>query len=172
MAMDQSGIFAKASNVHRQDSRGTLQLSGPCLDFRRFGGVLFSSKLYAPLDLPKSYRGKKTLAQFQTRKPCQDASVGLPLTCLGGNVRVNKIASQSNSGGLRDFNRPRLGKISSKRGASPRRISFQVGRFSSLSLLHSSTETTTAVSTPLRVTICGPFLRVSSMSSLKRALAS
>src|ERR1700722_3627503 len=55
-------------------------------------------------------------------------------------------------------------------GASNRAL--RLGRAARCSRFHSSIGTNTAASTPRRVTTCGPFLRVVSNNSLKRALAS
>src|SRR4029077_996173 len=105
-------------------------------------------------------------------QPSYCRTVGLRLAQFGHHVRVDQGADQSNPAGLRDLTVPRLGSGISKRGPSPKSTSFQVSRFSSFNLFHSSIETTTAVSIPPRVTTCGPFSSVSSISSLKRAFAS
>lgn len=60
----------------------------------------------------------------------------------------------------------------SARGASARSNSLSVGCAELWKRRHSSNETRTAASTPLRVTICGPSLRLASSISLKRASAS
>src|SRR5258708_38819725 len=104
--------------------------------------------------------------------PSDCRAMGLVLTQFGHHVRVDQVADQSNTAGLRDLTVPRLGSGITNRGPSPKSTSFQVKRFSSFSLYHSSMETTTAVSIPRRVTTCGPFSSVSSISSLKRAFAS
>src|ERR1700732_2702182 len=171
-AMQKTGIFAKTSCVHGQNFRSAFQLCRPNLDFVRLYRVLSTREFYTILNFSERYRREEALAQFKTLQPSGYRTVGLGLAQFGHHVRVDQVADQSNTAGLRDLTVPRLGSGISNRGPSPRSTSFQVKRFSSFSLCHSSMETTTAVSIPRRVTTCGPFSSVSSISSLKRALAS
>ncbi len=66
----------------------------------------------------------------------------------------------------------RSGKTFSNRGPGPRSRVFKPGRADLWTRCHSSMGTSTAASTPRRVTTCGPFLRVVSSSSLNLAFAS
>src|SRR3974390_870086 len=96
----------------------------------------------------------------------------LSLPHFGNDIRVDEVARQSSTVGFRDCTFPRLGRGSVNLGPSPRSTSFHVGCPSLFSLCHSSIEMITAVSTPRRVTTCGPFSSVSSINSLNRDLAS
>src|SRR5580692_3233747 len=94
------------------------------------------------------------------------------LANLGDHIRVEQVACQSNSTGLRKRSLPRLGKGKSKRGPSASKRSFNEGLADACMRRHSFMDTKTAVSTPRLVTTWGPFSRVSSRSWLKRAFAS
>src|ERR1700730_14616629 len=171
-AMHKTGIFAKTSCVHRQNFRSAFQLRRPSLDVVRLYRVLSTRELHTLLNFSERCRREEALAQFKTLQPSDCRTVGLGLAQFGHHVCVDQVADQSNTAGLRDLTVPRLRSGISNRGPSLRSTSFQVKRFSSFSLCHSSMETTTAVSIPRRVTTCGPFSSVSSISSLKRAFAS
>src|SRR5215469_2797049 len=144
----------------------------PSLDFVRLNRILSAREYHTLLNFPERYRREEGLAQFKTLQPSDCRTVRLGLAQFGHHIRVDQVADQSNTAGLRDLTVPRLGSGISNRGPSPKSTSFQVKRFSSFNLCHSSMETTTAVSIPRRVTTCGPFSSVSSISSLKRAFAS
>jgi hypothetical protein len=170
--VDQAGIFAKASYIHGQHLGTLFQPCRPYFDLVCFRRVRPAGQLYAPLYLTESDRRKEPLFQPEALDPGNRPAMRFGFAQLGNDVRVDQVGGQSSTGGLRDFKRPRFGSGSSHPGPSPRSTSFHVNRFWSLSLHHSSAETTTAVSIPRRVTICGPFERVSSISSLNRAFAS
>jgi len=96
---------------------------------------------------------------------------------VSSKYRITGNRTYSNSGPLKStrgrlFHWPCFGTTSSNRGASPSSNSLMFGRRSRCNRRHSSAATSTASSTPRRVTTCGPFFNAASRNSLKRALAS
>src|SRR5579859_161880 len=96
----------------------------------------------------------------------------LEFSQFGNYVGVQQVTLHENSGGERRLRAPRSGTIFSKRGASASSKSLSLGLEADCSRRHSSMGTRTAVSTPRRVTTCGPFFSVASKNSLNRAFAS
>jgi len=130
-----------------------------------------ASEVNTLLDFSKRDCREISLTKSWNLQPSKCSSVGIPLAHLRRDIGVNQKTNQSNTGGLRDLPVPRFGIGISNRGPSPSKTSFQFLASPAFDFCHSSMETTTAVSTPRRATICGPFSTASSTSSLERALA-
>ena len=85
--------------------------------------------------------------------------------------RLADTLGYSNRGVGRRVSGRRAGARDSTRGAAASSSSFKFGRIVRCKVSHCAIDTTTAISTPLRVTIWGPSARVFPSSSLNRALA-
>src|ERR1700733_5819288 len=87
-------------------------------------------------------------------------------------IGIEQEPVQSNVTTGRSLSLPRRGIRLSNLGVGASRSDFRSGRALACNRRQSSMGTKTAVSTPRRVTIWGPFWTVASSNSLKRALAS
>src|SRR5271155_2156958 len=163
--------LAETTRVHRQYNRRVLQIVNPSLNGAGFRCILFTGALDALLQFSKRNRRKTDLLVPQAVKPFHHSSVRLRFTNLRNYVRVEQIPGHSNSTDGRRPHLPRGRTMFSKRGPD-RSNSLIPGRDALCIRRHSSMGTSTAASTPRRVTTCGPFLSAASRNSLKRAFAS
>src|ERR1700758_216279 len=98
--------------------------------------------------------------------------MGTRLSELRDHIGIQQVLGHFNS---IDFRRRKLWRSEikfSKRASEANSRALRLGRAALCRRFHSSMGTRTAVSTPRRVTNCGPFLIVASKNSLNRAFAS
>src|SRR5579883_879124 len=172
LSVHDSAPLPKARSVHRQYLIRGFELISPGLDIICFHRVLAANPLDACLQLTKSYGGQEQLHRLLPADPSDYASVRAGLSQFRNNICIKQIFVHL----IRDRGRLRRlwrsGKTSSKRVSGVSSKSLRLGRAACRRRFHSPIGTRTAVSTPLRVTNCGPCLSVAFRSSLNRALAS
>ena len=172
LVIHNSAPFPKAWRIHREHLIRRGQPIDPTFKFACFPRILPPCPLHPSLYLTQRHGGKEQVRFFHGSKPCGHRSVWAHFSQFRHDVSVEQISVHSNSttGRLRNF--PRFGITMSKRGSGASNHSLRLGGAAFCSLSHSSIGTRTAVLTPRRVTICGPFLMVAFRNSLNRAFAS
>src|ERR1035438_4780562 len=153
LPMHEPRPFSKARAVHRQDPKRSSQSVNPCLDFTSFVRVLFARPFNTSLQLAKSRGCEKDLACIQTPDPCHNGTMRFWLPEFGDHVRIEKILAHWNPPGPRRRNFRRGGIRFSNRGWGASSNALISGGAAAFNRRHSSIGTSTAVSTPRRVTI-------------------
>jgi len=163
----------KDAGINRKNVPSLRDEINPGLDLGGLARVLFTRDLHACLQLAKSDGREMQILVRGSIYPSHNRPVRSWFAQFGNDVRVEKVhGAQSNAGGSRRRRARRAGTGMSARGNSASSKSLRRGRVASSKLRHWSTRTSTAISTPRRVTICGPLVRLASSNSLKRAFAS
>ena len=163
----QPSCFARYGGIEWNYVSVLLQYVNPCLKIARFFCVLAAGHFNSLLQF-EEYDCRYGIVGYRRGcKPGEHSSVWPLFADLGDNHRVQCI--DQSTGGFRRFMRPLWGKGISMRGPHCRSSSIVIGL---ATFLHSAIGTITAVSTPRRVIICGPFFSAWSMTSLSRAFAS
>jgi len=139
-----------------------------------FTGSCRRREFHTLLNLPERYLPRRS--PWPNSRLCNQATAapwGLGLRNSDTHVRVDQVADQSNTGGLARFEPCHvLGSGISNRGPSPKSTSFQVKTvFRLLACAIRQWKRQPPYRFPRRVTTCGPFSSVSSISSLKPRLS-
>src|ERR1035438_8528890 len=145
--------LSKARAVHRQDPKRSSQSVNPCLDFTSFVPVLFARPFNTSLQLAESRGRQKDLACIQALDPGHHGAMRFRFPQFGNHIRIEKILAHWNSTGTRRRNFRRGGIRFSNRGWGASSSALISGGAALFNRRHSSIGTSTAVSTPRRVTI-------------------
>jgi hypothetical protein len=156
-------------SVERENRDRSRQLVDRRIKLRSTHRMLFACSLSADLHLVNCDRWYGKVDQRLGVEPRHHPAMGSWFAQLRNDVGIQEIFQRSI--GLRCRSRPR-GGMSSLSKRAERRISSSDSLPPGCPRRHSSIGTTTAVSTPRRVIICGPSFSARSITSLNFAFAS
>src|SRR3954470_9697990 len=161
--------LAETDHIHVYQLCGFHKVVEPALDFFGFIPVLLSGQLNSGLHFPKYDCRNKHIVSGNGTQPFHNCPMRPRLSQLRHDVRVQQETLHSNTTGVLRRSRPRGGIAISNRRGSSRSSCLTSGLAACCSRRHSSMDTSTAASTPRRVTTCGPFFRAVLSSSLNFA---